>query len=270
MVIERRTIANDNLRYHLHLLERRRLKSIHIDGVHFRELMEIHIQDRRAQQLRLHKALVELFGGIYLLHEFIRHHLACLIMEGIGRQNLRFVAVVLHELRRQFHKISRCVRAAKRSVMRLTHQAVQGMTELVEQGLYIVHRQQRRIILRRLIEIAYIDDHRPMIHAVLIHVLRQDIVHPRSRTLACPREIVGVENTHQLPCFIRYAEGLHLLVIDRQIRYALEIKSVQVMRQQEGTLTYVIELEIGFQLLLVQGIFLLTQFLGVVPPVPRL
>ena len=80
--------------------------------------------------------------------------------------------------------------------MRLAKQTVQCVTELMEQGLYIVHREQRRITCRRFVEVTYIDNYRTMINALCIDVLRQDIVHPCARTFTRTREIVRVQNTY--------------------------------------------------------------------------
>ena len=98
MVVERRTVANDDLVDHSHLLQALSLKGVHIQTFGCSQFVEIHIQDRCREQLCRYKALVELAGSIDLLNQFVRYNLACLVVESIGLQNFRLVGIVLHEL----------------------------------------------------------------------------------------------------------------------------------------------------------------------------
>ena len=147
---------------------------------------------------------------------------------------------------------------------------MQGVAELVEQSLYIIHRQQRRIAGCRFVEVAYVDNHRAMIHALGIHVLRHDIVHPSTRTFAGTREIVGVEDTDQFAVCTGHLEYFYLGVIHRHILQRLELQAIQFGSHAERAFAYIAQFEVRLDLFLVQCIFGLAQFLGIVPPIPGL
>ena len=98
VVVERRTIANDDFVNHSHLLEALLLESVDIKTFRCGQFMEIHIEDRSREEFGRHEALVELTGSIDLGDEFVGDHLTCLIVESVGLENLGLVSVVLHEL----------------------------------------------------------------------------------------------------------------------------------------------------------------------------
>ena len=58
-------------------------------------------------------------------------------MEGEGAQELLFYGVVLHELRRQLHKVPQHVGARKTLEARISEHAVQRVAKLVQEGLYL-------------------------------------------------------------------------------------------------------------------------------------
>ena len=109
-----------------------------------------------------------------------------------------------------------------------------------------------------------------MIHAVGVDILRRDIVHPCTRTLACAREVVGIEEAYETSVGFGHLEYLHFRIIYRHVVHLLKLDAIQFGSQIKGTLAYVVQFEVGLQFLLVQVVLLGTQFLGVVPPVPGL
>ena len=140
----------------------------------------------------------------------------------------------------------------------------------MEEGLHIVHREQRGVAGSRFIEVTYVDDHRTMIHAFGVDILRQDIIHPCARTFACTREIVGVEDAYQRTVGFGYFEDFYLFVINRHVLQFLELYAIQFSCYTERTLAYVVQLEVWLDLLFIQCIFGFAQFLGIEPPVPGL
>ena len=270
VVVERRTVAGDNLRNHLHFSHSLCLKYIDIKICRVGNLMIIHIENRRTQEFGFHKTLVESRCAVDFLNQRVRHNLTCLIMLCIGFYYLGSVAIVLHKLRGQFDKVARGVGTGKALVGSLCQQAVKCVSELVEERLHIVHREERRIAFRRFVEVAYIDNHRTMVHALGVDILALYIVHPSPRTFACAGEIVGIENTYQIILGIRYFEHLYFRVINGHISQRLKIKPIQVVCQLKHAFAHIAQLEIGFELLLIKVIFCLAEFLGIVPPIPRL
>ena len=141
VVVESRTIASDNLWNHLHVLHRSLFECVYIKCVGGGHLMVVHIEDRSREKLSLYKTLIEGACLVDLSHQLLRDEFACLVVERIGFQYLWVVAVVLHELRWELHEITWGVSTSKRLVGSFRKQAMECVTELVEEGLYIVHRK---------------------------------------------------------------------------------------------------------------------------------
>ena len=103
---------------------------------------------------------------------------------------------------------------------------MEGMTELMEECFYIVHRKERRSSGGRFGEVAYIDDDGTMVDTVLINILWTYILHPCSRTLAGAWEIVGIEYANKLIIFISYFEYLYIFVVHGHVAKFFELESV--------------------------------------------
>ena len=69
------------------------------------------------------------------LDEFVGQRLACLEVESEGVEELWLDGKVFHYLRGKFHKVALHISAAKRFVMHLREDAVESVTELVQEGL---------------------------------------------------------------------------------------------------------------------------------------
>ena len=126
---------------------------------------------------------------------------------------------------------------------------MEGMTELVEEGLNIVHREERRVALGRFVEVAHIDDDRTMIYAIGIDVLVADIVHPCTWTLASTREVVGIEDTNESAVCISNLEDLYLRIVNRHTLELLEVDTKEIMSQLESTIAHIVEFEVRLEFL---------------------
>ena len=142
VVVEGRAIASDDLWYHLHILHRLCLECVYIKCLGGSHLVIVHIEDRSREKLCLYKTLIEGACLVDLSHQLLRDEFACLVVERIGFQHLWVVAVVLHELAWELHEITWGVSTCKRLVGSFREQAMECVTELVEEGLYIVHREE--------------------------------------------------------------------------------------------------------------------------------
>ena len=63
-------------------------------------------------------------------------------------------------------------------------------------------------------------------------------------------------------------EDLDVGMVTRQVGLFDEFQSVELFAQGEDAVSDVVELEVGTQGRVVEGVFFLAQLLGVVPPVP--
>ena len=201
--------------------------------------------------------------GTYLVDVFRRQHLAALPVAGEGRQEFGLVAPVLHHLRRHLHEVALHVGAAQALVLHIAQHAVHGVPHLVHEGLHLAESQQRRGIGSGLAEIAH--------HLYLRPdgaVLAAKLGHPGAAAFRRPREHVQVEQPH-LPLAVEDAVHPHLLVVDGHFGGGLEAKAVEAPVEAEDALAHCLQREIGAQLLAVEGIALLFEFLREVGDVPR-
>ena len=109
-----------------------------------------------------------------------------------------------------------------------------------------------------------------MINTFGIDVLRQDLIHPRPRTFAGTREIIGIEDAHETSVRFGHFEDLYLRIIYRHVLQFLKLHAVQLGRYTKRTFAHIVQFKVGLNLFLIQRIFSLAQFLGIEPPIPRL
>ena len=129
--------------------------------------------------------------------EFVRQGLARLIVEGKGAQELLLHGVVLHELRGQLHKVPPHIGTTETLETGVGKHAVQRVTKLVEEGLHLAQRQQRRLLCRRLREVHH---HRNMgthIHALPVDILSLILGHPCPTLLTLAGVEVGIEHSQE-------------------------------------------------------------------------
>ena len=127
----------------LHIL----LKGLHVNSLHFLGgpsfLVPVHIQQGGTHQLGGHKAHIELCALVQLLHEAVGNHLTSLVVTGVVLQYLRLKCPVLVDLRGHLDKIAVGVGTCQATILHAGEHAVEGMAELVEDGLYLVPGEQR-------------------------------------------------------------------------------------------------------------------------------
>ena len=191
-------------------------------------------------------------------------------MESIRFHYFRSIAPVFVDLRGELYEVARHVCSGKCTVGALGENAVEGMTKLMEEGLYIIHRKEGGLTGSRLIEIAYVYDNRTMIYTVVVDILAYHIIHPCARTLGCAREVIGDEDSEQIAFCIRNLEGFALGVIHGYTAYRLNIDAIQAMSEVEHTLAHVRELEIRLEFFFVNGILQIAETLRIEPPIPGL
>ncbi len=122
--------------------------------------MPVHIQQRGAEQFGHVIAFIELGGTEHFLAQRVGHRLPGFIVARIVSEDLRMAGPVLVDLRRELHKIARCVGARERSVTLAGKQPVQGVTKLVEQSDHIIPGDQRGLAFRRFLIVTDVINHR--------------------------------------------------------------------------------------------------------------
>ena len=135
------------------------------------------------------------------------------------------------------------------------------MAELVECGLNLVYGEQCNAVLVRRSEVCNIADDGTHLVAVSIEVLVAEIVHPRAASLAGTGEIVAGEYSKQVSVLIGHFVDNYLRIVFRNVWKFFYIYSVEGLCGQEDTLAHVVDLEVRLGHLLVQGVFLLADFL---------
>ena len=143
--------------------------------------MEFEIDQRRGDELDRRKALVEFSRLDEALQQIVRQRLAGLVMLREPPQHLRLLLPVLVELRRQFDEIGEHRCAGQRRIGHVRQHAVQPVAEFMKQRARIVGRQQRRLAVRALGEIADVDDQRHDLAVELLLVAQRG--HPRAGAL---------------------------------------------------------------------------------------
>ena len=190
--------------------------------------------------------------------------LAGLVVLGVDGQELRLEGPVLHDLRRQLDGVAGHGPAA---VAALREERRQRVAELVEERLDLVGREERRRVGRRPGEVA--GDRRHGRHALALLVVgAPEAARPGAAALARPRVEVHVEDAEVPAVGLEDLEDLDLGVVARQVGLLDELQAVELVAQGEDAVADVVELEVGPQGGVVEGVFLLAQLLGVVPPIP--
>ena len=202
------------------------------------------------------------------LHDFGGNRLAGLVVHGPQVEEFLLGSPVLHDLRRKLHEVAVNARAGLRLVFALAQHAVQGVSELVEESLQLVERQQRRRGLGGFGEIHHQRHQRTGLLAVL-DLRAAEFGHPRTRTLRLAGEEVEVEHGHKAAVLVGYVIGRHVGMIDLDLVVGREIQAVKLVGEHEHALLDVFELQIGLHDLVVERIFLVLVFFVVIAPVPR-
>ena len=123
---------------------------------------------------------------------------------------------------------------------------MQCVSELVEEGLRLVDREQSRVATRRTREVA--DDAHDGSNAVTlgIEALSAILAAPRATALAIAREVVEIEHSEVFVLLVEHFVCFAILVIDRQLNGA-EGQAVEAVAQFEDTRTHILQREVGAQ-----------------------
>uniref|UniRef100_A0A0N5A0Y1 NAD-specific glutamate dehydrogenase n=1 Tax=Parastrongyloides trichosuri TaxID=131310 RepID=A0A0N5A0Y1_PARTI len=268
-VIElRQAVPHHDLPGHAQTRQRGLFEAVDI-GRRRRLGVQVHVDQGRGQIADRGVALIEGRGGLDLVHQRLRH--------GLARFDVLHVAVedgpgqhpVFMHLRRIFHEVAR--RVAERRIGHHRREVVQGVAELVEQGLGVVQRDQQGLAFGRLDEVVVVRSQ----DRLGAGQLRERAIggHPGARTLARTGEVVGVEQADQLAGgLVRDLIGGHVRLEGRDgpLGQRLEDEAVQAFGHVEGGRAHGVQFEVGLQLVLIEVVLRLTHLLGVVEIVPRL
>ena len=208
-------------------------------------------------------------GSLDLVNQFLRHLLACLIVLCKGVEELFLAEEVLVELRRQLHKVAGNTGSGESRVLAASEHSMECVSELMEEGFYLIIGKQRRFVCCRTCEVHHIDNMRTVV-GFAIAVLRLKIVHPCTAALAVPRVEVGIVNRQIFALFVKHLVGFHFGVVNGNVLVLFEGNAVETLCQTEDTLDNRLFLKVRTEIIVGDGIFLVFQFLGIVTPVPRL
>ena len=108
---------------------------------------QVHQPESKLAHLGVGRA--EIARVAHLLEKFGRDGRAGLVVPRKQIQRFAFPGPVLHDLRRQLHKVPGHVHPGEAAQLHAAQTMVQQMAELVKNGLYLAMSEQRRAILRR-------------------------------------------------------------------------------------------------------------------------
>src|SRR2546421_2618513 len=130
---------------------------------------------------------------------------------------------------------------------------------------HIAEAQQRGLTGRWLRKVRYVDDHGTgSQQAALI----DEAVLPCSAVLVRTLKVVSVKERQRFSVRVEDFKDAHVWLIDRQIFPFLEGNSVEFVRRKEDTVVEdVLEFEVRLYLRIIQIVFSLANFLGIVFPV---
>ena len=196
--------------------------------------------------------------------ERVRHGLAGVGMGGEFADHLGHFEPVLVELAREFHEIAGDRGAGDRFVGDVREHLVERVAELVEKRPRVVPGQKRRGAVAGPREVADVEHVGPHVGAVA--VLGAEGRAPGARALGGAGEVVADEDRH-VGAVARDFPGAGVGVVERHIEWA-EVEPEEAVRAGEGGIDHPVELQVGFELGLVEVVFGAPSLLGIVVPVP--
>ena len=150
---------------------------------------------------------------------------------------------------------------------------VQGVSELVEEGLYLAQRQQGGFLGRGFGEVHH---HRDMGTDILHIIWTEGLLcieaflplalifrHPGTGLLALTGMEVGIEDGEEATILVEDLVGLHVGMIDGDFLVFLEGDAVETVGEAKDTVDDLRQLEIGPQHLGIDVVFLQLQLVGV-------
>ncbi len=155
--------------------------------------MQRHVEQCACGVLDRLESLIEVLRLQQSLDQTIRNRLAGLNMKRVLPEHLGLQRPMLEQLRRQFDEVAQHACSRKPLVRDLRQQPVQAVTEFVKQRAHVVHRQQGRRTLRKIVVV----DHDRQ-HVAVDARLRAVVAHPRAAALGRAREVVVQEDADRI------------------------------------------------------------------------
>ena len=179
-------------------------------------------------------------------------------MLGKGIQKILFNGKVLHNLRRQFHEIPVHIGTAQALVSGIGKHAVQGVSELVQEGVHFREGEEGRLVCRRLGEV---HGYRYMRTAVAVFILPLFLVagHPGTGAFAGSRVEIGIEYCQETTVAVEHVVGFHIGMVNWNLLVFLEGDAIQAGCQSEDPVNHAVQFKVGAEGFLVPVEFLFFQ-----------
>lgn len=224
------------------------------------------VQQGRGQVFDRAEALAEALGGLHLGHELLRHRLAGLVVAGVVGQDLGPDRPHLVDLRGVFDEVARDGGPGEEGVVDVREQAVQGMAELVEEGVDLVEGQQRRLAGTGPGDVEVVDDDGALAEQRgLVH----QVVHPGAAALGGAGVEVAEIEADRAAVLLEDLEDPDVGVVAGQVGALGEAQPVQQPGGVEDTVgQHPVELEVRAHGGGVDVVLGLADLLRPVRPVP--
>ena len=102
------------------------------------------------------------------LYQVVGQRLACLIVEGEGAKEVFLHSIVLHELRRQLHKVPPYIGSRQTLKSGVGKHAVQAVSELMQEGFHLAKCQQGWLLSCRFGEVHHHADMRTYVLPLMV------------------------------------------------------------------------------------------------------
>ena len=232
--------------------------------------VQTHVEERELDLAQGLQTALEVFGRQHLVEQRARQGLASVHVGGHVAQHAPLPAEVLHELAGQFHRVPlHAADARDVALVDLREHVVQAVAAFVEEGDHVVVREQRGLAVDALAEVAHQVRHRRLqLAAVGAQPTGAHIVHPCAAAFARAGAGVEVKLAHQGALALDAVE-LHRGVPHRGA-VAANAHLKQGLDDFEQTGQDLGRGEIGFDLLVAEGVTRFLEFLAHIRPVPSL
>ena len=195
-----------------------------------------HIEISEIQLANARVGSTKLRSSNNLINHLLRNLFSGLIVLCKAVEEFFLSKVVLIELRRQFHKIMEHTCARKRRILAVRKQTMQCVTKLMQESLYLVVCQERRLIIGRRGKISNYGNKRTNILTIFVDALTRKFGHPSATTLSVAWEEVGIKHTHKLSVFVAYIIYFHIGVIYLRVVIFHKLQTVHLGSKTKHTL----------------------------------
>ena len=227
-------------------------------GIGRREGVPGEVDDGGGEILDGTKTLAEGLGFADLGEQLVRDDLAGDNVAGVALDHGRVESPVLVDLGGEFHPVARDAGAGEGGVAHVGEQAVQCVTELVEDGVELVLAQAWLGAVRGLGKTHDVDD--DGLGAKQMR-LSHELAHPRTAALGRPAEVVGEQQTDTLVtigggvlAFVEDLPDAHALGVAFEVLARDDGDAVEAVgRGEDSILENAVEREVLAQLVLVEG-----------------